>query len=169
MGNEPSPHLLRAVASLLLNTIALDPNRWTAEKRPYVKLEDMLEANRIVLEQLEAKRRGPQPDGNRIEGRVEIGEGAEIVDSLIRGPVVIGAGARIEHAFVGPYTSIGDGCVLERCEIENSIVLAGSEIRRISTRIDGSLIGRNAQIKQTDLKPKAYRFMLGDNSAVEMP
>jgi glucose-1-phosphate thymidylyltransferase len=133
------------------------------------KLEDMLEANRIVLEQLEVKRRGPQAGGNRIEGRVEIGEGSEIVDSLIRGPVVIGAGARIEHAFVGPYTSIGDGCVLERCEIENSIVLAGSEIRRISTRIDGSLIGRNVQIKQTDLKPKAYRFMLGDNSAVEMP
>jgi len=133
------------------------------------KLEDMLEANRIVLEQLESKRRGPQADGNRIEGRVAIGEGVTIVDSLIRGPVVIGDGATIEHAFVGPYTSIGDGCVLERCEIENSIVLAGSEIRRISTRIDGSLIGRNAQIKQTDLKPKAYRFMLGDNSAVEMP
>ena len=133
------------------------------------KLEDMLEANRIVLEQLEVKRRGAQTDGNRIEGRVEIGEGAVIADSLIRGPVVIGDGARIEHAFVGPYTSIGDGCVLERCEIENSIVLAGSEIRRISTRIDGSLIGRNVQIKQTDLKPKAYRFMLGDYSAVEMP
>jgi glucose-1-phosphate thymidylyltransferase len=130
------------------------------------KLADMLEANRIALEQLEARRRGDMADGSRIEGRVELGEGVRIVDSLIRGPVVIGDGAVIEHAFVGPYTSIGDGCVLEGCEIENSIVLTGSEIRHIPMRIDGSLIGRNVKITRTDQKPKAYRFMLGDNSAV---
>jgi len=130
------------------------------------KLEDMLEANRIVLETLEAKRRGPAADGSTIEGRVEIGEGVEIVDSLVRGPVIVGAGARIEHAFVGPYTSIGEGCTIARCEIENSIVLAGSEIRDIPLRIDGSLIGRNVRIVKTDFKPKAYRFMVGDNSEV---
>jgi glucose-1-phosphate thymidylyltransferase len=33
-------------------------------------------------------------------------------------------------------------------------------------RIDGSLIGRNVRICKTDQKPKAYRFMLGDNSEV---
>lgn len=130
------------------------------------KLEDMLEANRMILEHLDAPRRGPLPDGNRFEGRVEVGEGATVRDSLIRGPVVIGEGAVIEHAFIGPYTSVGDGCVLERCEIENSIVLAGAEIRDIPLRIDGSLIGRNVQITKTDQKPKAYRFMLGDNSTV---
>ena len=130
------------------------------------KLEDMLEANRIVLETLSAKRRGPAPDGSTIEGRVELGEGVEIVDSLVRGPVIVGAGARIEHAFVGPYTSIGEGCTIARCEIENSIVLAGSEICDIPLRIDGSLIGRNVRIVKTDFKPKAYRFMVGDNSEV---
>jgi len=129
------------------------------------KLEDMLEANRIVLETLEAKRQGPV-DGSTIEGRVEIGEGVEIVDSLVRGPVIVGDGARIEHAFVGPYTSIGEGCTIAGCEIENSIVLAGSEIRDIPLRIDGSLIGRNVRIVKTDFKPKAYRFMVGDNSEV---
>ena len=76
---------------------------------------------------------------------------------------MIGAGCRLEHAFVGPYTSIGDGCRLTRCEIENSIVLEGSEIRDISLRIDGSLVGRNTRIVKTEFKPKAYRFMLGDN------
>ena len=84
----------------------------------------------------------------------------------MRGPVVIGDGARLEHAFVGPYTSIGDRCTLVRCEIENSIVLEGSEIRDTPLRIDGSLIGRNVRITKTDWKPKAYRFMLGDNSEV---
>jgi glucose-1-phosphate thymidylyltransferase len=136
------------------------------------KLDDMLEANRIVLEGMEV-RRGGDPGkhgeigaGSRIEGRVQIGEGVELIDSLVRGPVVIGDGARLEHAFVGPYTSIGERCTLVRCEMENSIVLADSEIRDIPLRIDGSLIGRNVRIVKTDFKPKAYRFMLGDNSEV---
>jgi glucose-1-phosphate thymidylyltransferase len=130
------------------------------------KLEDMLEANRIVLETLEVKRQGPLADGTRIEGRVQLGEGVTIVDSLIRGPVVIGDGVRIEHAFIGPYTAIGDGCTICRCEVENSIIMAGSELRDIPLRIDGSLLGRNVRIVKTDFKPKAYRFMLGDNSEV---
>jgi glucose-1-phosphate thymidylyltransferase len=133
------------------------------------KLEDMLEANRIVLEGLEVRRGanlGKLGRGSRVEGRVQIGEGVEIVDSLVRGPVVIGDGARIEHAFIGPYTSIGERCQLVACEIENSIVLADSEIRDIPMRIDGSLIGRNVRICKTDFKPKAYRFMVGDNSEV---
>ena len=97
---------------------------------------------------------------------MEIGEGVELIDSLVRGPVIIGDGTRLENAFIGPYTSIGERCTLVCCEIENSIVLADSEIRDIPLRIDGSLIGRNVRIVKTDFKPKAYRFMLGDNSEV---
>ena len=133
------------------------------------KLEDMLEANRIVLEGLDARRGvtiGAIGTDSRIEGRVFLGEGVELIDSLVRGPVVIGDGARLEHAFVGPYTSIGERCTLMHCEVENSIILADSEIRDIPRRIDGSLIGRNVKIVKTDFKPKAYRFMLGDNSEV---
>jgi glucose-1-phosphate thymidylyltransferase len=130
------------------------------------KLDDMLEANRIVLEGLDAKRAAEVGRGSRIEGRVRIGSGVELIDSLVRGPVVIGDGTRLENAFVGPYTSIGERCTLVCCEVENSIVLADSEIRDIPLRIDGSLIGRNVRITKTDFKPKAYRFMVGDNSEV---
>jgi glucose-1-phosphate thymidylyltransferase len=133
------------------------------------KLEDMLEANRIVLEGLDVPRGanlGKVGRGSRIEGRVKIGEGVEIVDSLVRGPVVIGDGTRLVGAFVGPYTSIGERCTLVCCEMENSIVLSDCEIRDVPLRIDGSLLGRNVRIVKTDFKPKAYRFMLGDNSEV---
>ena len=130
------------------------------------KLEDMLEANRIVLEGIEPARGSEVGAGSRIEGRVCLGTNVEIVDSLVRGPVVIGDGARLESAFVGPYTSIGERCTLVCCELENSIVLADSTIRDIPLRIDGSLIGRNVRIVKTDQKPKAYRFMVGDNSEV---
>ena len=130
------------------------------------KLEDMLEANRIVLEGIEPLRASQVGAGSRIEGRVSLGANVEIVDSLVRGPVVIGDGTRLESAFVGPYTSIGERCTLVCCELENSIVLADSTIRDIPLRIDGSLIGRNVRIVKTDQKPKAYRFMVGDNSEV---
>jgi glucose-1-phosphate thymidylyltransferase len=133
------------------------------------KLEDMLEANRIVLETLDERRGSTLGKGGVIEGRVALGEGVEIVDSLVRGPVVIGDGARLERAFVGPYTSIGDGCRLLGCEIENSIVLAGAEIRDIPSRIDGSLIGRDVTIARSEGRPRGYRFMLGDNSEVGIP
>ena len=130
------------------------------------KVEDMLEANRILLETVLPENRSSLGKGSRIEGRVAIGKGVEIVDSLVRGPVIIGDGAKIHHAFIGPYTSIGDRCHLERCEIENSILLADSEIHDIPLRIDGSLVGRNVKIARTHEKPKAHRFVLGDNSEV---
>jgi glucose-1-phosphate thymidylyltransferase len=161
-----------AIQDLIDRGLAVHPHIVRGWWKDTGKLEDMLEANRIVLEGMEV-RRGEHADklgrGSRIEGRVQIGEGVEIVDSLVRGPVVIGDGARIEHTFIGPYTSIGERCQLVGCEIENSIVLADSEIRDIPLRIDGSLIGRNVRICKTDFKPKAYRFMVGDNSEVGVP
>jgi glucose-1-phosphate thymidylyltransferase len=158
-----------AIQDLIDRGLEVHPHQVRGWWKDTGKLEDMLEANRIVLETLDVKRRGPVGAGGVIEGRVAIGDGVEIADSVVRGPVVIGAGAAIRNAFVGPYTSIGDHCRLERCEIENSIVLAGSEILDIPGRIDGSLIGKDARLVRTDAKPKAYRFMVGDHSLVEVP
>lgn len=155
-----------AIQDLIDHGLVVHPHRVRGWWKDTGKLEDMLEANHIVLEQLRVKRRGKVGVNSRIEGRVELGEGVELVDTLIRGPVVIGAGTRLDHAFVGPYTSIGENCQLSHCEIENSIVLANSTIREVPGRIDGSLLGRNVKIERSEEKPKAYRFMLGDNSEV---
>jgi glucose-1-phosphate thymidylyltransferase len=155
-----------AIQDLIDRGLTVHPHKVQGWWKDTGKLEDMLEANRIVLDTLGPGVSGTKPAGSQVEGRVVLGEGVEIVDSLIRGPVVIGDGVRIENAFVGPYTSIGDRCTLKRCEVENSIILSDCQIYDISLRIDGSLIGRNARIVKTDFKPKAYRFMLGDNSEV---
>ncbi len=155
-----------AIQDLIDHGLSVHPHIVRGWWKDTGKLDDMLEANRIVLETLVVPRHGDLGGGSRIEGRVQLGRDVEIVDSLVRGPVVIGDGARLEHAFVGPYTSIGERCTLERCEVENSIILADCEIRDIPLRIDASLIGRNVRIVKTDFKPKAYRFMLGDNSEV---
>ncbi len=156
-----------AIQDLIDRGFEVHPHKVRGWWKDTGKLADMLEANRIVLESFDMHRgAGEVGTGSRVEGRVALGEGVELIDSLVRGPAVIGAGSRLEHAFVGPYTSIGDGCQLVRCEIENSIVLEGSEIRDIDLRIDGSLVGRNVRIVKTELKPRAHRFMLGDNSEV---
>src|SRR5579872_1140609 len=130
------------------------------------KIDDMLEANRTVLDTFERDVRGNIAGSSAIEGKVVIEEGAEVSDSVVRGPSIIGRGARVSHAYVGPYTSIGNGCQLEHCEIENSIVLENSTIANVDGRIEASLIGKNVKICRTHRKPVAYRFMLGDNSEV---
>ncbi|HUF17903.1 MAG TPA: glucose-1-phosphate thymidylyltransferase [Thermoanaerobaculia bacterium] len=130
------------------------------------KIEDMLEANRTVLDTFEMDIQGTADETSRIEGKVLVETGAEIIDSVIRGPVIIGADAKIIKAYVGPYTSIGKNCTVECCEIENSIVLENSTIAHVDGRIEASLIGKNVKIGRTHKKPVAYRFMLGDNSEV---
>jgi len=130
------------------------------------KLEDMLEANRLILDTIDRRIEGTVDAESRIEGKVIIEAGATIERSVIRGPVVIGPDARIVHAYVGPFTSIGKSVEIRDSEIEHSIVLEGCAISDLTTRIEDSLIGRNVRIYRLPVKPSAYRFMLGDNSEV---
>jgi glucose-1-phosphate thymidylyltransferase len=130
------------------------------------KLEDMLEANRLILDTLERRIDGSVDQASRIEGKVVIESGATVERSVVRGPVIIGAGARISGAYVGPFTSIGDRAQIRETEIEHSIVLEGATITDIANRIEDSLIGRHVSIYRLPVRPSAYRFMLGDNSEV---
>src|SRR5690348_3594246 len=124
------------------------------------KLEDMLEANRLILDTLERRVEGSIDAESRVEGKVVIERGAVIERSVIRGPVIIGCHARIIHAYVGPFTSIMSNVEVHETEIEHSIVLEGSCLRNLSNRVIDSLIGRNVRIYREPVKPSAYRFML---------
>ena len=130
------------------------------------KLEDMLEANRLILDTLDRRIEGSVDAASRVEGKVVVEEGAVIEDSVVRGPVIIGARARIVRAYVGPFTSIMNDAEVRESEIEHSIVLEGSSINNLAARIEDSLIGKNVKIYRLPVKPSAYRFMLGDNSEV---
>ena len=130
------------------------------------KIEDMLEANRIILDTFQPRGLESVDSGCRIEGKVVVEPGARLVHSTIRGPAVIGSGAEIREAFVGPYTAIGPDCFVDRCEIENSIVLRGSRLERIPGRIADSLIGTNVRIHPGPERPRVQRFLIGDNSEI---
>ncbi len=129
------------------------------------RLEDMLEANRLVLDTIESRVDGELVD-SQIGGRVVVEPGARLERSYVRGPAIVGAGARVVDAYVGPYTAIGEECVIEQAEVEHSILLAGSSVRALDGRMESSLLGRNVSIGRDGRQPRAYRFMVGDNSEI---
>lgn len=129
------------------------------------KLEDLLEANRIVLQDLEGDCKGFVDSTSQVIGDVVIEEGAEIINSTVRGPAIIGQDTKIINSFIGPFTSVYFGVTITDSEIEHSIILENSVISNIS-RIEDSLIGKSVEVSKSSLKPKAYRLMLGDHSKV---
>ncbi|HSP07444.1 MAG TPA: glucose-1-phosphate thymidylyltransferase [Acidobacteriota bacterium] len=132
------------------------------------KLEDMLEANRLILETIHGNVEGEVDSASRLDGRVTIGKGAKVIASTIRGPAIVGENSVIDHAFIGPFTSIQDQCEIRNSEIEHSIMLRGSKILNLHRRVEGSLIGMNVHIMRSDRPPQAYRFLVGDNSKIEI-
>ena len=129
------------------------------------QVQDMLEANRLILDDLEERVDGEVIE-SRVEGRVVIEEGAKLERATVRGPAIIGRGAHIEDAYIGPFTSIGDGVVVRSSEVEHSILLEGSSVIDVGGRLESSLIGRNASIYRTMTKPRSFKLMLGDRSEV---
>jgi glucose-1-phosphate thymidylyltransferase len=129
------------------------------------RLDDMLEANRLILENVEPRVEGELVD-SQVDGRVVVEAGARLVRSTVRGPAIIGAGAQLTDCYVGPYTAVGEDCAIENAEVEHSILLAGSSVRGLAGRMESSLLGRNVAIRRDDRQPRAYRFMVGDNSEI---
>ncbi|WP_457753024.1 glucose-1-phosphate thymidylyltransferase [Thermococcus sp.] len=126
------------------------------------KPEDILDANRLILDDIERDIRVETKA--KIIGRVVIEEGTEIDENtVIKGPAIIGKNCKIKNAYIGPYTSIGNNCVIENTEIEDSVILEGSEIR-CGGRIVESLIGRNVRILEQNNHPIGRRLIIGDNS-----
>jgi len=130
------------------------------------KMEDLLEANGLVLEELAPKIEGYIDRDSEVDGRVTVEKGAEIINSVVRGPTIIGEHTRVVNSYVGPFTSIYHDVVIEDSEIERAIVLEHSQIRDIPARIQDSLIGRRVSLTRSPIKPKAYKLMLGDHSQV---
>ncbi len=129
------------------------------------RLEDMLEANRLVLDTIERRVEGELRD-SVVEGRVVVEAGAVIERSTVRGPAIIGTGARIVDGYVGPYSAIGERCVVEHAEVEHAILLEGSSVRDLGARMESSLLGRDVKIERSLGQPRAYRFLVGDRSEI---
>jgi glucose-1-phosphate thymidylyltransferase len=129
------------------------------------RLEDMLEANRLILDTIETRVEGELID-SQCDGRVVVEAGARLERCTVRGPAIVGAGAHLVDCYVGPYSAIGENCVIEHAEVEHSILLAGAQVRGLDGRMESSLLGRNVKVGRGTGNPRAYRFMVGDNSEI---
>lgn len=133
------------------------------------KKDDLLEANQIILDSyLIHSIQGQLDEHSKVIGRVKIGSGSKIINSTIRGPVVIGENCHIENCFIGPYTSIANEVTLIEADLEHSVILRGAKLVGIHQRIVDSLIGQRAQVTLAPRRPKALRFLIGDDSHVEL-
>ncbi|MBD1938838.1 glucose-1-phosphate thymidylyltransferase [Microcoleus sp. FACHB-68] len=133
------------------------------------KKDDLLEANRIILDtQITPSIQGEVDDKSQIIGRVQIGPGTKVVNSSIRGPVIIGNDCYLENCFIGPYSSIADGVTLIEADLEHSVILQKATIAGIHQRIVDSVIGQRAQLGVAPRRPKAIRFMIGDDCQIEL-
>jgi|Deesub1362A_J573_1020465.scaffolds.fasta_scaffold00550_26 glucose-1-phosphate thymidylyltransferase len=112
------------------------------------KPEDLLVANRLVLEGLQGLRdEGAQVDErSRLQGAVVLGEGVLVEESEIVGPAIIGEGAQIVRSWIGPYTAVGPCCYLVKARVEDSILMDGVRVEGSSWPLKGCIIGAKAGI-----------------------
>ncbi len=131
------------------------------------KPEDIIEANLLVLEDIKPLNNGTYID-SAINGRIRSEEGAVIEKTTVRGPVIIGKNTKVLRSYIGPFSSIGENVVIENAEIECSVIMDGAQIKNLEKRIDRSIVGRNAVINVTSHSPRTHKFILGDQSYVEI-
>lgn len=133
------------------------------------KKDDLLEANRVILDtQLTPSISGTIDSQSQAIGRVRIGPGSQVINCTIRGPVTIGENCYLENCFIGPYSSIADQVTLIDVDLEHSVVLQGAKVMGIHQRIVDSVIGQRARLAVAPQRPKALRFLIGDDCQIEL-
>jgi len=157
-----------AIAALIKAGHRVEPHIVRGWWKDTGRLEDMLAANRLVLQDLEERVEGELID-SRVEGKVVVEPGARLERTVVRGPAIIGSGSVISDSYVGPYTAIDQNVTISHSEIEHSIVLSGSTIRDLDVRMEASLLGRNVNLSRSQGRPQTLRFMVGDNAEISIP
>ena len=132
------------------------------------KPSDLLEANRLVLENLAPYQEGSADAQSLLAGKVTLEKGAQVINSHIRGPVIIGKNTVIKNSYIGPYTAIYHDSLIEKSEIEFSIVMERCRITDVGIRIESSILGSGVEVVRAQDKPRTHRFILGAQSHLEI-
>lgn len=158
-----------AIQWLIDRGLAVRPHVISGWWKDTGKLEDLLEANRFVLEDIERSVEGDVDEASEVVGRVVIPKSAVVENSVIRGPAVIGEDTVVSNSFIGPFTSIYDGCRIVDSTVEHSVVMECVTISSME-RVEDSLIGKEVVLeKGSGRRPAALRLMVGDHSRISLP
>ncbi|MCL6558619.1 MAG: glucose-1-phosphate thymidylyltransferase [Firmicutes bacterium] len=130
------------------------------------KKDDIIEANRVVLDEYTKRRIEGEVDAeSSLNGRVAVGRGSRIIRSTVRGPVVVGENSVIQDSFIGPFTSVGNRVVMAGVDIEHSVVLDGCSLEHLGP-VEDSLIGSNARLSKAGSTRRTLRFFIGDDCEI---
>jgi len=129
--------------------------------------DDILQANKTILENMKSYFYGNKEDNITIEGNVMIGENTIIKSgSKINGPVIIGNNCIIsDGAIVDSNTSIGNNTTLSQCHVKNSIIMNDCIIN-CKIKIKHSIIAPNSKISEQLIKQDEKIFMLGEGTNI---
>jgi glucose-1-phosphate thymidylyltransferase len=130
------------------------------------KPEDLLEANQLVLDDLQSMCEGTIDSSCQIAGKVSVGKNTIIKpNTRIKGPVIIGENCEIgPNVYLGPYTSIGDNVKILSGEVEGSIIMQNVLIN-CNKRIIDSIIGRQSRVESGySMYPSGLRFVVGEST-----
>ena len=129
---------------------------------------DLLDANRLVLDNIKEKNDGSVDNLTTISGEVIIGNNSQIINSKINGPAIIDNDTVIKDSFIGPYTTIGTNCKITSSKVEYSIIMEGCVLDCVDTNIKSSLLGKNVKIIGSNNKNSQSRFLLGEQSYIKL-
>ena len=138
------------------------------------KMDDMLNANRMVLGELKPRRDGTIDEKTRVHEPVVIEAGASVQNSTLNGPLIIGRDTLVIDSEIGPHTSIDARCRIKGCHIEDSMVMEDTRIEDLHWPIVKSMIGRFVELRGAAEAGAhhpggSYSLTLGDHSRIEMP
>lgn len=155
-----------AISQMIADGNRVDSHRVGGWWKDTGNAEDLIDANRLILERLTGARPADLDASVQIDGPVQVGTGSELKDCKIRGPVVIGEHSQVSDSYIGPFTSIGHHCRLEHCEIEHSIVMNHCEVYAVGQRIESSILGEQTRLSGAAKLPRSHRLVLGDRCEV---
>ena len=131
------------------------------------KPSDLLEANRLVLDNIEDSRQSILTNCE-ITGNIHLGKNVKILNSKLEGPIIINDDSIIDKAHITHHTAIGKRCEIINCKVGYSIIMSESKIRNVKDKITNSLLGTDVRIIGNHRNSSAHKFILGDQSRVEI-
>ena len=129
---------------------------------------DIIEANKIILENMPESFQGKKEEDVIIEGKIIVDEGTNIKNGVkIIGPVIIGKNCIIEgNTVIGKNTSIGENSHLRDCNISNSIIMSNCTIKG-KLDIKNSIIASNSKITK-EQNENCKKFLLGEGTQISL-
>ena len=127
---------------------------------------DIIEANKIILENMPESFEGKKENNVVIEGKIIVGKGTIIKNGVkIVGPIIIGENCIIEgNTVIGKNTSIGENSHLNDCNISNSIIMSNCTVNG-KLDIKNSIIASNSKIVKDQNEKK---FLLGEGTQISL-